>query len=66
MEKNVYYLYHTIVTASFFAEMGFNPVKCVLFDMDGLLLDTENLYSEGTQKVLSQFGDKVLLLTACS
>jgi hypothetical protein len=43
----------------FFPEMGFNPVKCVLFDMDGLLLDTENLYSEGTQKVLSQFGDKV-------
>jgi beta-phosphoglucomutase-like phosphatase (HAD superfamily) len=41
--------------------MGFNPVKCVLFDMDGLLLDTENLYSEGTQKVLSQFGDKVQL-----
>ncbi len=32
--------------------------------MDGLLLDTENLYSEGTQKVLSQFGDKVLLLIA--
>ena len=31
-------------------------VKCVLFDMDGLLLDTENLYTEGTQRILSEFG----------
>jgi pseudouridine-5'-monophosphatase len=35
--------------------MKLNPVKCVLFDMDGLLLDTENLYSEGTQRVLSKY-----------
>ena len=31
-------------------------VSCVLFDMDGLLLDTENLYTEGTQRILSEFG----------
>jgi len=31
-------------------------VKCVLFDMDGLLLDTERLYTQGTQDILSQYG----------
>jgi len=34
----------------------FRPVRCVLFDMDGLLLDTENLYTKGTQMVLDKFG----------
>ena len=34
----------------------FRQVKCVLFDMDGLLLDTERLYTEGTQKILSEYG----------
>jgi len=33
----------------------FRSVKCVLFDMDGLLLDTERLYTEGTQKILSEY-----------
>ena len=38
-------------------EVGGSPrVNCVLFDMDGLLLDTENLYTEGTQRILSDFG----------
>ena len=31
-------------------------VSRVLFDMDGLLLDTENLYTEGTQQILDMFG----------
>jgi len=34
----------------------FKCVRAVLFDMDGLLLDTENLYTRGTQQVLSEFG----------
>jgi len=35
--------------------MAARAVKCVLFDMDGLLLDTERLYSEGTQRILSEY-----------
>ena len=35
---------------------GSPPIKSVLFDMDGLPLDTENLYTEGTQRILSEFG----------
>jgi len=30
-------------------------VKAVLFDMDGLLLDTENIYTLGTQSILNQY-----------
>ena len=37
----------------------FKSVKCVLFDMDGLILDTENLYTLGTQTILQEYG-KVL------
>ncbi|KAJ0172221.1 hypothetical protein K1T71_012194 [Dendrolimus kikuchii] len=36
--------------------MAFNPVSHVLFDMDGLLLNTEDLYSIGFQKVASRYG----------
>jgi len=35
---------------------SFNPVTHVIFDMDGLLLDTEELYSKAYQKVLTPYG----------
>lgn len=39
-------------------EITFPKVKCVLFDMDGLLLNTEDFYSIAQQKILDRFGIK--------
>jgi len=36
--------------------MKYNLVKAILFDMDGLLLDTENTYTLGSQRILSEYG----------
>ena len=34
------------------------PLKCVIFDLDGTLLDTENLYTEATQGVVARYGKR--------
>ena len=39
------------------ADMRFKrPIHAVLFDMDGILLDTETIYTEVTQEYVAQWG----------
>ena len=35
---------------------SFPKIKAILYDMDGLLLDTENFYTDVTQRIVSRYG----------
>ncbi len=35
---------------------SFPKIKAILYDMDGLLLDTENFYTDVTQQIVSRYG----------
>ncbi|XP_022834011.1 pseudouridine-5'-phosphatase-like isoform X2 [Spodoptera litura] len=45
--------------------MAFNSVTHVLFDMDGLILNTEELYTIGFQQVASRFGKEFTFELKC-
>jgi pseudouridine-5'-monophosphatase len=34
----------------------YGPIKAVIFDMDGLLLDTEGIYTEVTATIAARYG----------
>ena len=31
-------------------------ISCLIYDMDGLLLDTEGIYTEVTQQIVGEYG----------
>ena len=33
-----------------------NNIKAILFDMDGVVIDSEKLYSQSEEKILAQYG----------
>jgi len=33
-----------------------NPIQCVIYDLDGLLLNTEPFYTEASQRIASRYG----------
>ena len=39
-------------------KISFDNIKGILFDMDGVVLDSEKLYSQSEKKLLSQYGVK--------
>jgi len=43
-------------TSSTAVSERFGPVKAVIFDMDGLLLNTEGIYTEVTQMIADRYG----------
>jgi pseudouridine-5'-monophosphatase len=34
------------------------PVRCAIFDLDGVLLDTEHFYTEVTDEICRQYGKR--------
>jgi pseudouridine-5'-monophosphatase len=45
-----------MVTVGSKSMTSIRKIKAILYDMDGLLLDTENFYTDVTQKIVSRYG----------
>ncbi|XP_038207199.1 pseudouridine-5'-phosphatase-like [Zerene cesonia] len=45
--------------------MSFKPITHVLFDMDGLILNTEDLYTLGFQEIASRYGKNFTFALKC-